>query len=214
MSFFSKGCATPPKEAPQLLGRAGGIYHTVQRGETLWGIGRVYHIGPERIATLNRLPDPSKLAVGQLLYIPTGMDKPHPQKHSDSALPLTFSWPVPGRITSHFGGQTLYGRNKGINIQGKEGETVLSSERGVVAFAGEKVKGFGKTIILDHGNHIQSLYAHNKELLVQEGDRVERRQPIAHLGKTGRVKIPTLHFEIRRYSRPQNPLRYLKEGRL
>ena len=222
LSFLSKGCATSPKAAPELFGRATGVYHTVQRGETLWRIATSYHIEPERITTANKLPDPSKIAAGQLLYIPTKTAQPYLQKRppvresgqKDRRLPVAFGWPVRGKVISYFGGQTLYGRNRGINILGKEGEAVLASEKGIVVFAGEKVKGFGKMIILDHGNHLQSLYAHNKELLVQEGDQVTKRQPIAQLGKTGRTKVPTLHFEIRRFSRPQNPLTYLKEGPL
>ena len=214
--LFFAGCAGPSRVSTQALEPpARGIYHEVQKGETLWGVGRSYNVSVDQIISVNKLSDPSHISPGQLLFIPTSLVRPSsssapslPEGKVPSGTPH-FSWPVRGKVVSYFGQKTHLGKNKGIDLSGAEGSPVLAADPGRVSFAGEKVKGFGKTIILEHDRQFQTVYAHNQELLVKPGEVVRQRQPIARVGRTGRVQQPNLHFEIRYRNRPLNPMEYL-----
>ena len=100
-------------------------------------------------------------------------------------------------------------KNKGIDIGASRGSDVKASRSGRVTFATEYLKGYGKTIIIDHLDGYETVYAHNAQNLVLEDQRVKRGEVIARVGKTGRADRPTLHFEIRKKSKPQNPFYYL-----
>lgn len=205
--FFFAGCAGPSRVTTQALEPpTRGIYHEVQKGETLWGIGRSYNVSPDQIVSVNKLSDPSHISPGQLLFIPASPMRVEGKVPSGTP---HFSWPVQGKVVSYFGGKTLLGKNRGIDLSGAEGNPVLAAAPGRVSFVGEKVKGFGKTIILEHDRQFQTVYAHNQELLVKPGEVVQQRQPIARVGRTGRVQQPSLHFEIRYRNRPLNPMEYL-----
>jgi murein DD-endopeptidase MepM/ murein hydrolase activator NlpD len=82
---------------------------------------------------------------------------------------------------------------------------VRAAENGVVAYAGEELKGFGKLLLVKHAGGWVTAYAHNDDLLVGPGDVVERGQPIARVGSSGHVERPQLHFEVRRGTRAVNP---------
>jgi len=112
-----------------------------------------------------------------------------------------------GRIISNFGkkGFTI---NKGVNIAGKEGEAVRAALAGKVIFAGEQ-RGYGKVIVVEHDKFVMTVYAHNKVNLVRSGDKVTAGQPIAKLGKSGRVTTAQLHFEYRVKGKAVDPLRVL-----
>jgi murein DD-endopeptidase MepM/ murein hydrolase activator NlpD len=80
---------------------------------------------------------------------------------------------------------------------------------GRVIFSEDKVRGFGKTVIIDHGDGIQTVYSHNSEILVKIGEDVRQGKPVAKVGSGGRGNSPYLHFEIRKRHKPQNPFYYL-----
>ena len=86
---------------------------------------------------------------------------------------------------------------------------VRASRSGKVVYRDQFMKGFGKTVILDHGDNYQTVYSYNSDILVNVGDQVAQNSVIAKVGRTGRAKDPTLHFEIRRDGEPQNPFFYL-----
>lgn len=119
------------------------------------------------------------------------------------------SRPTAGRLTSKFGSRSNpFGRgyqfHNGIDIANSRNTTIYSAARGKVIFSGYK-GGYGKTIIIDHGNGYKTLYAHNNDLLVSTGDRVEKNQKIAKMGSTGRSTGNHLHFEIHKNDQPMNP---------
>jgi len=120
-----------------------------------------------------------------------------------------FIWPVNGTVISTFGIQVDKLKNKGIDIKAEDGGRVLASKSGRVVFCDDQLKGFGKTVILDHGGNYQTVYAYNSDILVNVGDFVSQKAVIALTGKTGRAKEPCLHFEIRKDGEPQNPFHYL-----
>jgi murein DD-endopeptidase MepM/ murein hydrolase activator NlpD len=131
-------------------------------------------------------------------------------KQADAAGGLpSFRWPVKGRIISAFGAKTNGAQNDGINLAVPEGTPVKAAEDGVVAYAGNELKGYGNLVLIRHADGFVSAYANASELLVKRGDSVKRGQTIAHAGQTGNVTSPQLHFEIRKGSTPVDPTKYL-----
>ena len=93
-------------------------------------------------------------------------------------------------------------------IAGKPGDPVLAAAAGRVMYTGTGIRGYGKLIVIKHDNNFNSVYAHNREILVKEGQNVTRGQRIAELGDTD-ADTPKLHFEIRKSGKPVDPARYL-----
>lgn len=118
---------------------------------------------------------------------------------------LDWSWPVKGKVV---GGFSESSNLKGIDIAGTAGQPVLASAAGKVVYAGSGLRGYGKLIIIKHNKTYLSAYAHNRELLVKEGDQVSKGQKIAEMGNTDADQVK-LHFEIRRMGKPMDPARYL-----
>jgi murein DD-endopeptidase MepM/ murein hydrolase activator NlpD len=124
------------------------------------------------------------------------------------ALP-TFRWPVRGKVITSYGAKTNGKANDGINLAVPEGTPVKAAEDGVVAYAGNELKGYGNLVLVRHSNGYVTAYAHASELLVKRGDTIKRGQVIAKSGQSGEVASPQLHFEIRKGSNPVDPLQFL-----
>lgn len=124
------------------------------------------------------------------------------------ALP-SFRWPVRGRVIAGFGPKPNGLQNDGIDLAVPEGTPVKAAEDGVVAYAGNELKGYGNLVLVRHSNGFVTAYAHASEILVKRGDTVKRGQVIAKSGQTGNVTSPELHFEIRKGSTPVDPAQYL-----
>jgi murein DD-endopeptidase MepM/ murein hydrolase activator NlpD len=120
-----------------------------------------------------------------------------------------FRWPANGRVVAAFGPTTNGQQNDGINIAVPENTPVKAAEDGVVAYAGNELKGYGNLVLVRHPNGYVTAYAHAKELLVKRGDQVKRGQVIARSGQSGNVNAPQLHFEIRKGSSPVDPTKLL-----
>ena len=116
-----------------------------------------------------------------------------------------FRWPTKGKVISEYGIKNGGKRNDGINISAVQGSAVLSAENGIVAYAGNELKGLGNLIIIKHDKDYMTIYAHNDNILVKKGDTVRRGTQIATVGKTGRVSTPQLHFEVRKKTKSINP---------
>ena len=124
------------------------------------------------------------------------------------ALP-TFRWPVRGKVITGYGAKTNGKANDGINLAVPEGTPVKAAEDGVVAYAGNELKGYGNLVLVRHSNGYVTAYAHASELMVKRGDTIRRGQVIAKSGQSGEVGSPQLHFEIRKGSQPVDPLQFL-----
>lgn len=124
-----------------------------------------------------------------------------------------FIWPVEGRLLSGFGPKTGGLYNDGINIRVKEGVHVKASASGRVVYSDGDLEGYGNLVIIKHSNGYITAYAHNRDLLVKQGDFVEQGEDIAVAGSTGNVRVSQLHFGIRKGKKPVNPVRYLKPTR-
>lgn len=120
-----------------------------------------------------------------------------------------FVWPLKGRVVSNFGAKDGGLRNDGINIRAPKGSPVRAAENGVVAYAGNEIRGFGNLLLIKHAGGYVTAYAHNDALLVKRGQRVKRGQKISTVGASGNVAQPQLHFQIRKGRRPRDPRTYL-----
>lgn len=219
-TFLFIGCAAPAANSPSYPlpsihtfslpqtapASPSGIYHTVQKGETLWRIGRTYNVPIEDLVKTNRLPDSTKVKAGQKIFIPR-LQAP---VIIETAGTVEFIWPAKGKIISYFRdhkqGETV---NQGIDIELAPGTPVAASKAGKISFTSEKVKGLGKSIIMDHRDGYQTVYGHLSEIRVQPGDEVKQGSIIAKSGNTGRTLGASLHFEIRENHKSKNPLHYL-----
>jgi murein DD-endopeptidase MepM/ murein hydrolase activator NlpD len=112
-------------------------------------------------------------------------------------------------VISGYGSKPNGKHNDGINIAVPQGTSVKAAENGVVAYAGSELKGYGNLVLIRHSDDWVSAYAHNEELLVKRGDKVRRGQIIAKAGQSGTVSKPQVHFELRKGSRPMNPMKHL-----
>lgn len=121
-------------------------------------------------------------------------------------LKLSFQWPIKGKILKNFSQSD----NKGIDIDGKIGQTVYAAEAGKVVYSGQGLIGFGNLVIIKHNELYLSAYANNSRLLVAEGQKVEKGQDIAQVGEAG-YKKASLHFEIRKNGKSVNPLALLPQ---
>jgi lipoprotein NlpD len=117
---------------------------------------------------------------------------------------VTWAWPLSGKVVEKFDDK----RNKGIDIAVREGDAVLAAGDGSVVYSGSGLRGYGNLVIIKHNDEFISAYAHNRQILVKQGQAVKRGQRIADAGKTD-APTPKLHFEIRRQGKPVDPLQYL-----
>lgn len=120
---------------------------------------------------------------------------------------LVWEWPAQGKLLYAFG----QGANqKGVGIGGARGQPVMAAAPGKVVYSGNGLRGYGKLIIIKHNASFLSVYAHNSQILVKEGQSVAKGQKIAEIGDTD-SDLMALHFEIRLLGKPINPLQYLPE---
>jgi murein DD-endopeptidase MepM/ murein hydrolase activator NlpD len=135
---------------------------------------------------------------------PMASAEPPPAAHSG-----IFLWPVRGHVLENFGSGPDGTHNDGINIAAARGAPVQAADAGVVAYAGNELRGYGNLILIKHPNGWISAYAHCDLILVKTGQKVARGQVIARVGSTGNVSEPQLHFELRRGKHPVDPRDYL-----
>jgi murein DD-endopeptidase MepM/ murein hydrolase activator NlpD len=210
--------------APVAAREQQGVRHVVEAGQTLWRIAQVYGVSIDDLARSNDIADPSSLIIGQSLFIPRARAvlevPPYPAPltggSSTVAAPTDrprFEWPVSGgRILSGYDAPRQTHRHKGIDIGAPHGRPVRAADSGRVVYSGSTLRGYGKTVIIDHGDEVRSLYAHNSDLLVGEGSPVERGQIIARVGRSGNASTEHCHFEIRKNDVPVDPIPYLKRA--
>ncbi|MCX8042571.1 MAG: M23 family metallopeptidase [Desulfobacterota bacterium] len=205
----------PEKKAPR------GVYHTVQRGETLWRICNAYGVNMQDVAELNNIQDPSKINVGDRIFIPgasrvkkiMSLQKDSPkQKEQEPPIVLQhglFQWPVRGKILRGYG---IIDNQKhdGITILVAPGSPVYAAAAGKVAFA-DFLKGYGSTIIINHNDGFATVYAMIGKILVTQGQEVKKGQIIAEVARSPEAAQPSLHFQIRKNNETRNPLFYLPQ---
>ena len=217
---------------PVIRNRATGRTYRVSRGDSLYAIAGRHGMSSAQLARHNGISQSTPLKPGQRLSIPksAGSAKPNKsaanrpskvtlrQDNNNAARRLPkrvspsvgkFRWPVQGRIISRFGSKNNGTHNDGVNLAVPAGTSVRAADNGVVAYAGSELKGYGNLVLVRHANDWVSAYAHMDEIMVKRGDNISRGQVIAKSGKTGNVDRPQVHFELRKNSKPVNPLTHL-----
>jgi len=204
------GCASAPTYtrpmAPAMAKAIPGVYHRVEAGQTLWRISKIYGVDIDDILRSNNISVGAAIEIGQLLLIPNRL------KQQNVPVNLSgddFIWPLKGKVISGFGASYRNIINRGLNIQGQPGADILTVRSGKVVFYAEDFGNFGKTIIIDHGDGLRSVYARASDIFVRPGDNVQRGSVVGRVGSSGRDKNSYLHFEIRKGALPENPLFYL-----
>lgn len=216
-----------------------GRYHEVLAGQSGIAIARAYGVSWAALIEENGLVEPYLLRVGQRLRLPASGAPARPRSieeqaqafHLDidgimagnqpasanrptpapapAAGPGRFAWPLTGPLLQRFGPAGNGRVNNGINIAAARGTPVRASAPGVVTYAGSEIALFGGLILIDHGGGWTSAYGHLDRLDVAVGQSVRAGQTIGTTGESGQVQEPQLHFELRRDTRPVDPLRQL-----
>ncbi|MBZ0096759.1 MAG: peptidoglycan DD-metalloendopeptidase family protein [Sulfuricella sp.] len=119
---------------------------------------------------------------------------------------VEWNWPAAGKVITSF--NEASGSGKGLDIGGKSGQPVLAAGPGKVVYSGNGLRGYGKLVIIKHNKTYLSAYAHNHQILVKEGQNVAKGQKIAEMGDSDADQVK-LHFEIRRFGKPVDPIKYL-----
>ncbi|WP_394777715.1 peptidoglycan DD-metalloendopeptidase family protein [Undibacterium sp.] len=117
---------------------------------------------------------------------------------------VDWMWPSDGKVIATFD----EAKNKGLDISGKLGQAVLAAGSGKVMYAGSGIRGYGNLVIIKHSSNLLSAYAHNKSILVKEGDSISKGQKIAEMGNSDSDAVK-LHFEIRQQGKPVDPAKFL-----
>jgi murein DD-endopeptidase MepM/ murein hydrolase activator NlpD len=207
-------CSTGRAPTPLPVMPVTGTYHIVRPGETLAAIGRTYSISWQTLAQVNHLTNPHYLEVGQSIWIPSPARDSHDNAAAlvipvriPAAQPL--QWPATGTLSSAFG--LRGGRfHSGIDVSAERGTPIVAAASGVIVFSGRGPAGYGNMVMLDHGGGLVTLYAHNERNLVQEGERVQRGQPVGLMGDSGRASGTHVHFEVHQDGKLVDPLRWLQ----
>ncbi len=190
-----------------------GALHTVQRGESLWDISRMYSVPMDEIVAMNDITNPSRIQVSQQLIIPGAQATAAALRRealvsSTGQLLRNFDWPTRGRISSRYGPR--WGRmHYGLDLAVPTGTPIHAAAAGTVTYSGA-MGTYGIIVIIDHGNGVETRYAHLSRTAVSVGQRVKRGQLIAYSGNTGNSTGPHLHFEIRHRGQAVDPEQYLK----
>ena len=200
----------------------------VQRGETMYRIATNNGISPLDLAMWNNIRAPytiypgqrlklypggsvpTRVATGQPSRMPPASKTPPPAPPGPVVAPRSSSvhwqWPTDGQMVGGFVANEP--TKQGIDIAGKGGQTVRAAGDGVVVYSGSGLVGYGELIIVKHDDQWLSAYGHNRERLVNEGQRVTAGQQIALMGRSGAAR-DMLHFEIRHNGKPVDPQAYL-----
>jgi len=200
-----------------------GVVHKVVRGENLSLISKKYSIEEAKIMEANKMTDSSKLAVGQKLVIPggrkygsisyasrgyTGLSAIRDLVKPGGATPVSsnkMNWPTQGhRITQYYSW-----RHHGVDIANKAGTPIYAADAGTVESTGWN-RGYGNTIVIDHGGGKKTKYAHLSKFYVKKGQKVGKGESIGAMGSTGWSTGSHLHFEVIINGRKYNPLNYIR----
>ena len=216
--------ASKPDTAGRSAARGKHTQHTVVKGDTLYSIAWRYGYDHKTLAAWNRIKAPFTIYPGQVIrFQPLRQEgaaattarqqsrsgrKPQPRASPPKAIAGTatprWRWPVRGRLLK----SATPIAKKGISIGGRAGQKIVAAAGGVVVYSGNGLRGYGNLVIIKHNHTYLSAYAHNRDLVVKEGQTVTAGQQIATMGVDGKG-APLLHFEIRKNGKPIDPRKQL-----
>jgi len=200
--------ATPLRTAPEVASRPVGTARPAAAGDAVKSQPKAVKMpySDQALAQLSETQArPAETVVAKV--------EPRPgEKSAASAADedkVDWGWPAAGKLLSTFNESTNL---KGVGIAGKPGQPVIASAPGKVLYSGDGIRGYGKLVIVKHNKAYLSVYAHNSQLLVKEGQSVVKGQRIAEMGNTDSEQVK-LHFEIRRFGKPVDPIKLLPPER-
>ena len=226
--------AAASSTAPAPGQRDASAQHTVAKGDTMYSIAWRYGYDYKTLAARNRIKPPYTIYPGQVIRLlstpppgalpaPALSEKQAPKPvWSTATTPkaaapapagpgattvvggVRWQWPVRGKLLK----SSAPTAKKGISISGQAGQKIVAAATGKVVYSGNGLRGYGNLIIIKHNDTYLSAYAHNRELVVKEGQAVRAGQQIATMGVDSKG-APVLHFEIRKNGKPVDPLRQL-----
>ncbi len=196
--------STPLKSAPAVDGRPVGSSPPVAAGDAVKSQPKGVKV-PYSDQALAQLSGTQVKPVAPVIAKVDPHPEEKPAASEDDDEKVDWGWPAGGKMLSTFNETTNL---KGIGIAGKLGQPVIASAPGKVLYSGDGIRGYGKLVIVKHNKAYLSVYAHNRYLLVKEGQSVVKGQKIAEMGSTDSDQVK-LHFEIRRFGKPVDPLKLL-----
>jgi murein DD-endopeptidase MepM/ murein hydrolase activator NlpD len=208
-----------PKNASLLIPSQNGIFHIVGPGQGLSDIARAYNISLKSILEANHLSGDADVKLGQALDLPGAAYLSQSDDHWMALKALAdekgFLKPTSGRFADGFGPRInpISGKKEfhpGLDLAPGWRARVVAAQNGEVLFAGIRA-GYGRLIILDHGNGLTTRYGHLDQILIKLHQTVLKGDLIGRVGMTGMATGPHLHFEVRLNNVPQNPLLYLTQ---
>jgi lipoprotein NlpD len=176
-------------------------FYQVQPGDNLFRIALEHGLDHHQLALWNGLSDPSRIKAGDRLRLKPANEMAEPAGEA----PLVWAWPARGEIITRFSSAA---GSRGLGIAGQPGDPVFAAANGRVVYVGAGLRGYGKLIIIKHSKELLTAYGHNERILVTEGQSVQSGQEIAVMGDSDADRIK-LHFEIREFGKPVDPLTYL-----
>ncbi len=221
----------------QTLRLPSSAHHVVQKGDTIYSVSRKYGVDMRALARANGLNYPYAIYVGQKLSLPARVagakggdgDSMARGKVASASAPKKvvkaqgkiatppkrssnqFAWPHKGKVVLPFGDLGGGRHNDGINIKAKKGDAVVAADNGVIAYAGNELKGFGNLVLIKHSDGWMTAYAHLDKIVVKKNQKVNRGQKIGEAGNTGNISSPEVHFEVRKGAKAKDPLLYLEK---
>jgi len=199
-----------------------GTWHVVKPDETPAQIAQEAGIPLEDLLEINGLKRGQPLKPGRLIYVlgaspqttaaaanSATSEPPAEPAAEGEASKAPLRWPLARPILTSLFGKRWGRDHEGIDMRAPTGTPVLAAADGEVLYAGDKVRGYGNMVVLQHAGDLLTVYAHNSLLLVHVGDRITAGQEISRVGETGHATGPHLHFEVRRKQEPQDPLQFL-----
>lgn len=200
-----------------------GVLHNVTSGETVLAIANEYDAKASDIIAYNGLGEDAKVSIGQKLIIPNGYiapreaprtvsqstriardpdeNEPTPSPQDTTSSGEGFVWPT---TTKHMS-QYFKGGHTGIDIDNRSRPSIFAAQSGTIEFAGW-LGGYGNLIIINHGAGLTTYYAHLEKFYASPGQKVAKGAAIGKMGSTGYSTGPHVHFEVRRFGKPINPL--------
>ena len=172
-------------------------YHRFAAGDSLTKLARQYRTSKQSLLLLNGLLSESQIAKGDRLFVGYRGGPATRHQPVEVAGRVKLLWPVQAKRISSVFGPRWSSFHDGIDFAARTGTSVLASHDGVVRYAGSKLSGYGKMVIIDGYEGLTTIYAHNSRLLVTTGQRVLKGEKISEVGSTGRSTGPHLHFEVR-----------------
>ncbi len=184
----------------------------MQTGDTVSGLAHRFNVPAREILHFNDISDPRTIRTGDVIYVPyrgskksgaSGERKWDPKDKNYLDLGIArkhigrMDWPIggQGKLTSEFG-RRWFSFHEGIDLSAPSGSPIYAAHAGLVVYSDNGMSGYGNLVAI-RGDHILTVYAHNKSNRVSKGERVKIGQHIADVGATGKAKGPHLHFEVR-----------------